>query len=161
MNRYIPSPFPAPTPKPGRGSLLTEAQGRRLLLNQVLITHLESNTRKLAEEGRWPSKEDKLVGALHHRIDELYLRYYERNGSEEVDWLNNIISLSEVATISILALAVAPDPDKNARLSYLLTQIAKLAGTLAGPDLDELPDLSGFHEHLTGQPFPEEGGDQK
>jgi len=159
MNRYIPSPFPAPTPKPGRGNLLTEAQGRRLLLNQVLITHLESNTRRLIEEGHWPSKEDKLVGALHHRVDELYARYYERNAATEVDWLNNIIGLSEAATISILALAIHPDPTKNGRLSWLLIQLAKLAGTYDGPDMEEVPDLSAFHEHLTGQPFAEEGGE--
>lgn len=125
----LPTPKEAPQLKPHRADTLTESQGRRLLLNQVLVTLLESNTRQLIEEGTWPTKEDKLVSALHHRIDELYTRYCERNGVEEVDWLNNVIGLSEGATISILALAIEGNPIKTDRLKQLLLQLAQLAGT--------------------------------
>ncbi|SNR91773.1 hypothetical protein [Hymenobacter mucosus] len=127
--RFACTTTPAPQIKPQRVDTLSETQGRRLLLNQLLITHLESNTQRLLDEGVWPSKEDKLVNALGHRIGELYERYYKRNGAEEVDWLNNIIGLSEGATISILALAIDGNPIKTQRLSQLLIQLAQLAGT--------------------------------
>lgn len=125
----LPTPPPAPQLKPKRATELTEHQGRRLLLNQLLVSHLETNTQALIDEGSWPAREDKLVTAVGHRIGELYDRYFERNGPEESDWFKNVIGLSEGATISIVALAVEGNPIKTARLAELLTQLAQLAGT--------------------------------
>ncbi len=125
----LPTPPPAPKLKPSRAESLDLRQARRLLLNQILAAQLQSNTYRLATEHDWPNREHKLTIGLAVRIGELYDRYYERNNTSEVDWLNNVINLSEGATISILALAVEGNPIKTARLGELLTQLAQLAGT--------------------------------
>lgn len=130
------SPFTAPTLKPAR-QLVPEEQARRLLLGQILATQLENNTQRLLDTGLWPRKEDKLFTALGHRVGELFDRYYQRTQEHEVQWLNTVISLSEGATISILALAIQADPAKIAEATRLLNALAHLAGTLKEEEAGE------------------------
>lgn len=125
----LPTPPPAPKLKQPASNPMDSIKVRRVLLNQILASHILSNTCTLDTEHGWPSREKKLTTALHERAGELYDRYYERQNERGVNWLNNVINLSEGATISILALAVEGNPIKTARLGELLTQLAQLAGT--------------------------------
>jgi hypothetical protein len=121
----------ATAPKPLKREI-TEAQGQRLLLNQLLTMALESNTRVLVEQNCWPSKADKLVGALHHRVTELYDRFFDYTSSEQSDWLNKVSGLIDGAAVSILKVAIDldkdPSADKTEQLCFHLREIALLAG---------------------------------
>ncbi|TGE08274.1 hypothetical protein [Hymenobacter fodinae] len=131
----------ATAPKPVKREI-TEAQGQRLLLSQLLVMALESNTRALIDQHCWPSKADKLVGALHHRIDELYTRFFNYTSPEQSEWLNKVSGLIDGAAVSILKVAIDLDKEHNGekveQFVGHLREIALLAGVYQQDDEQEV-----------------------
>ena len=117
----------APQTKPEHN--VNSEAARRLLINQLLVMSLQSNTYALVDRFTWPSSAAKLIGALNHRIDDLFSKFFTFTSSQQGEWLNQVNSIMESAVVSVLAIAEQKDPAKNAQLSVILTELAKLAGT--------------------------------
>jgi len=152
--RAIPKPKKPTAPRP----VPTEAQYRRLLLNQVLIMILEANTRIAVEQGIWPGKADQLVSALHFRIDELFGLMFAHTSTAQGDWLNTIANLTEGAAASILSLACEQKPSNTKPMMQLLTGLAELSGLAEQPAPKAAPeaaDISPAQLSLFAQPAPE------
>lgn len=108
---------------------LNDEQGARVMLSQLLVMSLQSNTYDMIKAGTWPGKADRLVPALYHRVDELYGRFFTNMSNETSEWLNLLSSLIEGAMISIQAIALQQDPRKTLQLHKILKDLALLAGT--------------------------------
>lgn len=117
----------AAAPKPTR-QLHADAQ-RRMIINQLLVLSLLSNTYRLVDDFEWTRDVAKIVTGLHHRTDDLFVKYFELTPTYLGNWLNQVSTLIDGAVVSVLAIAEQDDSVKIEQMKDLLRDLAKLAGT--------------------------------